>query len=508
MSLQVEVLASGDQESVSPAPVPMTSDSLSIGRSDKNDITLPDPTRVVSNRHLCIEKVDGEYMLIDTSTNGVRLNGEAIEKGIGIPLEDGDELQVGHYRLRIELSSAVTPPPQNPLDVFGSAGDGIADPSERGLEDMTSDPLAMLGQPGTTEQEPPASSDPLAMLGQPGPTAQEPPAPADPFVFSEPDHGSEIAQHMPMPRVQEDPSAPPAPVEPQEDIPEALRGLMAAGAPAPAAQPAEPPAPPAGGDPFGALPPGSTDSNPAVAPPAPAPGSFTTAQTPTATPPPAVTAQPAMTPPRAAAPQPAAMPQYSGAPGAHGDLAPLLEGLGLRPDTPLNAQQLFELGRVVALLLESFIGALAVRSRFKAEFGVARTMIQSTKNNPIKLSQSAAEALERLFVTPRPGYLPALEAAEDAVSDLATHELAMFSALKATNRAMLEQLDPDRLAADFQRQAPARLGIGVLSKSAYWDQYRSFFEGTLQDADPVLHFFAEGYDQAVKELEKGQSGES
>jgi predicted RNA-binding Zn-ribbon protein involved in translation (DUF1610 family) len=67
-----------------------------IGRSVTADIRLDDPT--VSRRHALIVWEPGEplRLLDDRSLNGVFLNGELLEWGT---VADGDEMQVGRYRL-------------------------------------------------------------------------------------------------------------------------------------------------------------------------------------------------------------------------------------------------------------------------------------------------------------------------------------------------------------------------------------------------------------------------
>jgi pSer/pThr/pTyr-binding forkhead associated (FHA) protein len=66
-----------------------------VGRSLSARIRFDDPT--VSRRHaLIVRQADGVRVLDDRSLNGVCINGQPIEWGA---LNDGDELQVGRFRL-------------------------------------------------------------------------------------------------------------------------------------------------------------------------------------------------------------------------------------------------------------------------------------------------------------------------------------------------------------------------------------------------------------------------
>jgi hypothetical protein len=73
-----------------------------IGRSPNADLRLDDPS--VSRRHaLVVAETDKPMRVLDDrSLNGVFLNGETVEFG---PLNDGDELAIGHYTLYVLSSS-------------------------------------------------------------------------------------------------------------------------------------------------------------------------------------------------------------------------------------------------------------------------------------------------------------------------------------------------------------------------------------------------------------------
>ncbi|MGI9330027.1 MAG: type VI secretion system-associated FHA domain protein TagH [Gammaproteobacteria bacterium] len=77
-----------------------------IGRSLDNDWVLPDPHRYVSGRHALIDFQGGAYYLVDTSRNGVFVNGADIPVGKGHPqrLFDGDRIRIGEFEMGVELS--------------------------------------------------------------------------------------------------------------------------------------------------------------------------------------------------------------------------------------------------------------------------------------------------------------------------------------------------------------------------------------------------------------------
>jgi pSer/pThr/pTyr-binding forkhead associated (FHA) protein len=73
----------------------LQNEAITVGRSPDCDIFLDDVT--VSRRHALLRREDRRYFIEDQgSLNGTFLNRRRIETA---PLEDGDELQIGKYRL-------------------------------------------------------------------------------------------------------------------------------------------------------------------------------------------------------------------------------------------------------------------------------------------------------------------------------------------------------------------------------------------------------------------------
>lgn len=76
-----------------------------IGRSLQNDWILPDPDRYISGRHATIDFKGGIYYLIDTSSNGVYVNGDCEPVGKGNPrrLFNGDVLRFGDFEVNVTI---------------------------------------------------------------------------------------------------------------------------------------------------------------------------------------------------------------------------------------------------------------------------------------------------------------------------------------------------------------------------------------------------------------------
>jgi len=72
-----------------------------IGRVDDCDVVLPDDA--VSRSHCLVDQLDGEYMVVDRSSNGTFLNGERVQRS---KLAHGDRLRVGPFLVLCDLKDA------------------------------------------------------------------------------------------------------------------------------------------------------------------------------------------------------------------------------------------------------------------------------------------------------------------------------------------------------------------------------------------------------------------
>ena len=76
-----------------------------IGRAQDNDWILPDPDRYVSSHHCKVDFRAGQWMLEDTSTNGVFINGSDTPASVdgAYTLQDGDRLRLGDYEMLVSI---------------------------------------------------------------------------------------------------------------------------------------------------------------------------------------------------------------------------------------------------------------------------------------------------------------------------------------------------------------------------------------------------------------------
>ena len=116
------------------SPLSLTLDrrSATIGRASSTDWALPDPELHISGRHCDILFRNGGYELVDNSTNGTFVNGDARRLSGPHRLKDGDVIRIGNYELGVGLAPLRTgntisprsaPPAQAPVPPAMPAGD-------------------------------------------------------------------------------------------------------------------------------------------------------------------------------------------------------------------------------------------------------------------------------------------------------------------------------------------------------------------------------------------------
>ena len=136
--------------------------------------------------------------------------------------------------------------------------------------------------------------------------------------------------------------------------------------------------------------------------------------------------------------------------------------------------------------MEGLQSALQSRTLIKARLQLDMTGMQSAGNNPLKFIPTTKEALEQLFYQDSDGYLGPVEAVEDALGDLRTHQAAMVKAMQVALRELLERLEPDTLEDKFQGKVKKGGLLTRSSKLQYWDMYREAYLQLSAHSDEIL----------------------
>ncbi len=152
-----------------------------IGRSGQNDWVLVDPGRFISSQHARVELEDGDWWVIDTSTNGtyVNLADEPLGKGGRHRLTTGDTVRMGSLELAVEVLEDdlartgmhlprfdMTASLSQDLDLAEVALDQSVEVRALLENSMISRPLSGLEAPLGLDEEPPLHSTPATAPAQ------------------------------------------------------------------------------------------------------------------------------------------------------------------------------------------------------------------------------------------------------------------------------------------------------------------------------------------------------
>ncbi|MEJ8472481.1 type VI secretion system-associated FHA domain protein TagH [Roseibium algae] len=527
MSLLVRFMNSGTLPN-GQSTVPMRDGALTIGRGEGNDLALPDPDRLLSKRHCVLEEQNGDYVIIDISTNGTFLNYGAERIGsIPAPLNNGDVIQLGTYELVIEIASAAADQHANePLPPAGDSlimpeapkreftGTDLDDPLDNGADPWESffdEPLASPTPSGdkATWENSAQANDPLAshdLLGSADPLGSD-----DPFTTPYASAGPVLDEGLPIPVApggaseadhkpaeQEYFSAPAASAT---TIPDDWDDLL----------------------PPDRLPPESPLNLAQQEPPSsPEPANqgasvFDPRSNPFAEPEHAREAAPQFVQEPQSAQPTSPVPSDDRPVNAGHSEQPVLEaenaaraflsGAGadhLNIPAPELAETMERLGRVFAATVAGMREILMARASIKSEMRMNRTMISMGGNNPLKFSISPEQAVEAMIRPSVRGYLDAEAATDEALKDIRAHEIAMMSGMEAALKDLLRRLSPDQLSDRIE--SGSTLG-GLLGgkKARYWEAYEKMYAQIAKETEDDFQStfgreFTRAYEEQLQKL--------
>ncbi|MEP3348247.1 MAG: type VI secretion system-associated FHA domain protein TagH [Litoreibacter sp.] len=274
--------------------------------------------------------------------------------------------------------------------------------------------------------------------------------------------------------------------------------------PTPTPPPAAVAAPDAGASPFAsAAPVAPQPPTPAASSPAGAPASEGFA--PAASPAPPAQVQQAPTPP--AAPTPATPAAMASGPNGDAILRAFCEGAGLpmqnlpAKDPVEMARELGQSLRVTTEELKALLGARAATKQF-VKSG-SRTMMGQTDNNPLKFMPDAMQAMDVMFINPRPGYLGGTSTLVEAFGDIKRHQTAVYSAIQPALARLLEDLSPEAIEKRSGGGASKLSVVGSGKRGRNWDVFVERWDAKTHPyengmLDVFLAYFAEAYDASIK----------
>jgi type VI secretion system protein len=391
-----------------------------IGRSLESDWVLPDAQRFVSSRHASIDFRSGSYYIIDTSSNGVYINGSNQPVGRGNPqrLFPGDRVRMGDYEMLVEIDEIDSTqeripnqPHVDPVDLLQrvdapeAPNRDLLDPFEVtgvGIESLLDQDQASTLSPLDYG----FSSGELTLVPEDAPQASAPasiPLSATPAPAQARDATARTRTH----------TAQPGPIKVKRKRKTSSRSSSAAR---------------------------STTSTSAALPIVP----------------------------EAAVSAPAA-PALT--------LDAFFRGAGV-PTMALDEQQsealLLRLGQLMRETIAGLTENLHLRAAQRSLLRQSNTTIQPRDNNALKFSAGVDEALNNILFRDSEQYLDAVEAVRQGFGDIRRHQQILMKAMLDAVVAYIERVEPEQLEQKFSN---GRTGImGATNKLKYWDLFKDLYQ--------------------------------
>ena len=510
-----------------------------IGRSETNTLTLPDPNRHISRLQAEVVFDAGAFSIRNVgSANALLVGGRPVAAGESVALKHGDSLAIGSYILRVSVDGTGDTTPTgkhqaiDPRSVIKtSSTESRANPRMRA---HAAQPAASAASRGAQR---PADANPFSDLFSAAPAARLPDD-FDPFAdLPRPATGRTKSKSAGQ-------AAAAAPdfadlLGPGQgaasldrafnlDAPGAADPLAAFLAPAPASAAGKA----TSTDPFamfasletleaqqttpaafdhvpelqGAYVPPAVKAVAKVAPraersaPPPAPGSVDLELPDAEEPAPA--AKPASTP---SALPPSTSPEAL--------WCAFCEGAGISAQQPrvLDAEFMRQLGQVLHHAVDGSLKLIAARAAVKQELRADVTVIQSRHNNPLKFSPDAPAAIEQLLREPLRGFMPGPMAMQDAMADLLGHAMGTMAGMRAALHGVLQRFEPAQLEHKLGAHKVMDALLPMNRRAKLWEQYLLHFEHIRNDAQEDFHelfgkAFVEAYEEQLDKLNSDRRG--
>ncbi|MFV2057683.1 MAG: type VI secretion system-associated FHA domain protein TagH, partial [Thiohalomonadales bacterium] len=456
MSLTIQVVSFPNQsQPPSDLSITINGTDCSIGRSKDNDLVLPDPERIISHCHAVINFRDNAYFLSDKSTNGTTLNHAAEPMGpLPIPLNDGDSIKMGNYDCRISLQPIESAPPKSAL-LSARQSPPVDDniDSWRPPVHTHSAPVAPNNRPS---QDNPSGSQTaqlpngLESLLSKSESLRDDIIPKD-FDFLNPPNSivtESQGQDFEHGSIENQFFCPPEPLpapEPNESI-----------------------------------------------------STVNTQQSELERRADRITKKTATTANSTTTISPTAADKNV----QHKDIADnktsnknnktkqsnssyseeeqkllyaFLVGAELTQiEIPPEAISTFmhNSGTLLRELVKGIKQTLDTRTDIKGEFRLDMTILRPLQNNPLKFSIDVDDALTKLIQPPK-GYLPPVEAVQEATDDLQAHQMATLEGLRAALNSLIGQFNPDVLEKNFKSTSLADNLLPAVRKAKYWELFKT-----------------------------------
>lgn len=193
-------------------------------------------------------------------------------------------------------------------------------------------------------------------------------------------------------------------------------------------------------------------------------------------------------------------------------ISTFFEGMGVDynpEEDEFTNKDIFLAGVLFRKAVEGTIEVLQSRAEIKNEMRMDMTTIRPIENNPIKFSMTVEEAIKKLLLEKSKSQMNPEKAMDEAYDDIKSHQVAVISGIQASLTSVLKRFEPDNLIERLERQNPISANIPIHRKAKLWEAFEYLYqtiEGEAEDDFNRLfgQEFAKAYDDQVAKLKSAR----
>ena len=508
MSLILKVISSKNQALQATLEHEFTESGGTVGRKSSNTWVLPDEQRHLSGSHAKIEYADDCFYIIDTSTNGVFVNGESKPLGNGNKkqLEDGFQLLMGTYIIQVSISNNEIIESQvsnDETDISDDLFSDLFDDSKQSFDNQKIEPLNQIEQIEKTSSNSKSigSDDPFFDFDEF--TSDEKPKNDDANHQSGADkRQSELDSFFKPAKIRQVAETPSSPDEDiveaiDEDTDEVIDGSYGSSKNTEESESKS----------IGGIP---DDWNKIEKK-----GSFDDLLEGIGEPLDAEehlkkVIKEDVVATKAEAPVKPKAKSKSNASTEPRPSSAFLKGLGISEQKlkgEFSEQNLFLAGKLLRSAIQGTMEVLRSRAEIKNEMRMDMTTIQPIQNNPIKFAIDIDEAIYKLLIQDNKSYMDPEKAMEEAYDDIASHQLAIISGIQASLSHVLKRFEPENLISRLEKKNPISASIPIHRQAKLWEAFEDLYDDIETEAEDDFNRlfgqeFAKAYDEQIEILKK------
>ena len=141
------------------------------------------------------------------------------------------------------------------------------------------------------------------------------------------------------------------------------------------------------------------------------------------------------------------------------------------------------MGELMRLMIERIREVLMARAEVKRELGVEQTMLRPRNNNALKFSVTPEDAVAALLQPNRPGYLPPMQAAREALDDIGSHQLAVMAGVQTALFDLLKRFDPAALEKRLTGGSIFDNIMPAAKKARIWELFCATYKDIAREAE-------------------------